>query len=53
MEQLGRSKCDYMSTIDLRDAFHTQLLAKTSKSIVELHHIMDHSHTIIYVWEWE
>ena len=23
IEQLGRSKCDYMSTIHLRDAFHT------------------------------
>ena len=23
IEQLGRSKCNYMSTIDLRDAFHT------------------------------
>ena len=23
IEQLGRSKCDYMSTINLRDAFHT------------------------------
>ena len=30
IEQLGRSKCDYMSTIDLRDAFHTLRLAKTS-----------------------
>ena len=31
MEQLGSSKCDYMSTIDLRDAFHTLQLAKTSQ----------------------
>ena len=31
IEQLGRSKCDYMSTIDLRDAFHTLRLAKTSQ----------------------
>ena len=29
MEQFGRSKCDYMSTIDLRDAIHTLRLAKT------------------------
>ena len=29
IEQLGRSKCDYMSTIGLRDAFHTLQLAKT------------------------
>ena len=27
IEQLGRRKCDYMSTIDLRDAFHTLRLA--------------------------
>ena len=32
IEQLGRSKCDYMSTIDLRDAFHTLRLAKTSQN---------------------
>ena len=31
IEQLGRSKCDYMNTIDLRDAFHTLRLAKTSQ----------------------
>ena len=31
IEQLGRSKCDYMSTIDLRDAFHTLRLATTSQ----------------------
>ena len=31
IEQLGRSKCDYMSKIDLRDAFHTLRLAKTSQ----------------------
>ena len=31
IEQLGRSKCEYMSTIDLRDAFHTLRLAKTSQ----------------------
>ena len=30
-EQLRRSKCDYISTIDLRDAFHTLQLAKTSQ----------------------
>ena len=31
IEQLGRNKCDYMSTIDLHDAFHTLHLAKTSQ----------------------
>ena len=31
IEQLGRSKCDYMSTIDLRDSYHTLQLAKTSQ----------------------
>ena len=31
IEQLGCSKCDYMSTIDLRDAFHTLHLAETSQ----------------------
>ena len=31
IEQLGRSKCNYMSTIDLRDPFHTLRLTKTSQ----------------------
>ena len=31
IEQLGRSKCDYMSTINLCDAFHSLHLAKTSQ----------------------
>ena len=31
IEQLGRSKCDYMSKIDVRDTFHTLQLAKTSQ----------------------
>ena len=31
IEQLERSKCDYMSTIHLQDAFHTLQLAKTSQ----------------------
>ena len=31
IEQLGRSKWDYMSTIDLQNAFHTLRLAKTSQ----------------------
>ena len=34
IEQLGRSKCDYMRTIDLRDAFHTLRLAKTSQKVL-------------------
>ena len=31
MEQLGRKKCHYLSTIDLRDAFHTLQLALSSQ----------------------
>ena len=30
-EQLGRKKCHYLSTIDLRDAFHTLRLALSSQ----------------------
>ena len=52
IEQLGRKKCHYLSTIDLRDAFHTLRLACHHKSIVVLHHIMVHPHTTIYTWEW-
>ena len=31
IEQLGRKKCHYLSTIDLRDAFHTLRLARSSQ----------------------
>ena len=31
IEQLGRKKCHYLSTIDLRDAFHTLRLALSSQ----------------------
>ena len=31
IEQLGRKKCHYLSTIDLRDAFHTLQLALSSQ----------------------
>ena len=31
IEQLGRKKCHYLSTIDLRDAFHTLRLAVSSQ----------------------
>ena len=31
MEQLGRKCCHYLSTIDLRDAFHTLQLATSSQ----------------------
>ena len=51
IKQLGRKKCHYLSTIDLRDAFHTLRLALSHKSIVVLHHTMDHPHTTIYIWE--
>ena len=50
IEQLGRKKCHYSNTIDLRDAFRTLQLAH--KSIVALHHTMDHLHTITYAWVW-
>ena len=31
IEQLGRKHCHYLSTIDLRDAFHTLRLASSSQ----------------------
>ena len=34
IEQLGRNNCDYISMIDLRDAFHTLKLAITSQKIL-------------------
>ena len=54
IEKLGRSKCDYMSMIDLRDAFHTLRLAKTSQKYGGITPgIMAHPLIIIYVWVWE
>ena len=44
IEQLGRKKCHYLSTIDW---------PCPHKSIAVLHHIMVHPHTTIYIWEWE
>ena len=32
IEQLGRKRCHYLSTIDLRDAFHTSHLATSSQN---------------------
>ena len=52
IEQLGRKKCHYLITIDLRDAFHTLQLVLSSQNTVVLHHTMDHPHTITYTWEW-
>ena len=36
IEQLGRKKCHYLSTIDLRDAFHTLRLALSSKKYCDI-----------------
>ena len=52
IEQLGRTQCHYLSTIDLKDAFHTIRLAAYLKNIVELHHTTVHPHTITYEWVW-
>ena len=52
IEQLGRSKCDHTSTIDLRDTFHTLRLAKTSQKYCEITPYYDHPLTIIYAWVW-
>ena len=35
-EQLGRKHCHYLSTIDLRDAFHTLWLASTSQKYCDI-----------------
>ena len=50
IEQLGRKKYHYLSTIDLRDAFHTLRLALSSQKYCGI--IMVHPHTTIYIWEW-
>ena len=50
IEQLGRKKCHYFSTIDLRDAFHTLRLVLSSQNTAVSHHTMDHQHTITYAW---
>ena len=52
IEQLGRKKCHYLSTMDLRDAFHTLRLALSSQKYCVSCHTMDHPHIIIYTWVW-
>ena len=44
---LGSSKCEELSVLDLKDAFHSLRLSETQKSIVEYSHILVAS--LIYI----
>ena len=53
IEQLGRKKCHYLSTIDLKRCIpYITISTFLHKNIVVSHHTMDHPHTITYAWVW-
>ena len=52
MEQLGRKKCHYLSTIDLRDAFHTLQLVLSSQKYCGITPYYGSLWIITYVWVW-
>ena len=47
LEAIGANKCEVMSVLDLRDAYHTLPLAEESQKYCGLRPIMDHQHTCI------
>ena len=51
IEQLGRKKCHYLSTID-RDAFHTLRLALSSQKYCSITLYYGSPHTITCTWVW-
>ena len=46
---LGNSKCEVLSVVDLKDAFHSLRLSKESKDIAVYYHILKMHH--IYISE--
>ena len=51
IEQLGRKECHYLSTIDLRDAFHTLRLALSSKKVMWHNTILWITHIPLFMHE--
>ena len=52
IEQLGRKKCHYLSTIDLRDAFHTLHLALSSQKYCGITPYYGSPTYHTYAWVW-
>ena len=50
---LGNSKCEVLSVLDLKDAFHSLRLSEKSKSIVAYYHILVVLHTCIRECVWD
>ena len=46
---LGRSKCDVLSVLDLKDAFHSLRMSDNSKNTAEYFHILEAC--LIYIKE--
>ena len=52
LEAIGASKCEVMSVLDLRDAYHTLPLAVESQKYCGITPYYGYP-TCIYAWEWE
>ena len=50
---LGSSKCEVMSVLDLKDAFHSSQLSEKSQSIVVYFHILAVHHICIRECLWD
>ena len=48
----GNSKCEVLSVLDLKDAFHSLRLTEIPRSIVEFSHILAVHHTCIREHLW-
>ena len=53
LEAIGASKCEVMSVLDLRDAYHTLPLAEGSQKYCGITPYYGVLHTYISIWEWE
>ena len=50
---LGSSKCEVMSVLDLKDAFHSLRLSENHRSIAEFFHILAVHHIYIRGCLWD
>ena len=50
---LGNSKCEVLSVLDLKDAFHSLRLSETQKDIVAYSHISVAHDTYIRECQWD
>ena len=50
---LGSSRCEVLSELDLKDAFHSLRLSENSKDIMEYYHTLEVHHTCIKECLWD